>query len=157
MNLDPKFILPFWEKTHRFPGGKWFFSRVVGYMAPYSRTIGVRFVSLRAGHCIATLKQRWSITNHLRCIHAMALANFGEFTSGISLLSALPSDARAIVTGFKIEYFKKARGTLKAECISPSISGNAEQTIFGVASITNAQGELVTRTTAEWKIGPRPR
>src|SRR5690606_20224319 len=71
---------------------------------------------LEPGYAKVQLDERRAIRNHLNSIHAIALANLGELTGNLALVSALPDDARFIVTKLAIEYKKKARGRIIAEC-----------------------------------------
>ena len=57
-----------------------------------------------------------AIRNHLSSVHAIALANLGELAGNLALACALPDDGRFIVTKLAIEYKKKARGRITAEC-----------------------------------------
>ena len=131
------------------------FSRMLDVIVPYSGTLGARIVELRPGQCRATLKDRRSIRNHLRSVHAMALANLGELASGLALMMLLPAGMRGIVTKFHIEYFKKARGLLTATSEVSPLTSQEEQQLLVVAVITDEQGEIVAKTFAEWTIGPK--
>lgn len=143
-----------WDKLSGVPGGKRLFSRIVGRMAPYTATIGALVDDLGPGYARVLLKDRKKVRNHLDCVHAIALANLGEITTGLAVLSGMPSDARGILKGLTVEYHKKARGPLTAECTTeiPATSERGEYHVKG--EIKDASGDVVTSVTAHWLIGP---
>jgi uncharacterized protein (TIGR00369 family) len=148
-----------WRRLSNLPGGKTLFSLLVGWMTPYSGTIGARVAELEPGWCRVTLRDRRRVRNHLASVHAMALANLAEMTSGLAVLVSLPPGVQGIVTGFSISYQKKARGLLTAEC---RVSGGGldvttEQEYEALVSITDTQGDLVAHATARWRLRPIPR
>jgi hypothetical protein len=90
----------------------------------------------------------------LNSIHAIALANLGELSSGLALLTGLPQSIRGILVAISVEYLKKARGTLIADCQAriPTVTAAADQDV--VAEIRDASGDVVARVTARWRIAP---
>ena len=143
-----------WDALHRVPGGKRLFSKMVGRMAPYTGTIGALVDELEPGYAKVLLRDRKKVRNHLDCVHAIALCNLGEVATGLAVLSGMPDDARGILKGITMEYHKKARGLLTAECRTeiPSTSERTEYQVVG--KIKDAGGEVVATATAHWLIGP---
>jgi acyl-coenzyme A thioesterase PaaI-like protein len=143
-----------WRHISRLPGGKWLFSYALGSCVPYSGTLGARVEVLEPGHCVVILRDRRGVRNHLRSVHAMALANLAELATGLALMNSLPEGARGILAGFSIDYLKKARGRLTATChcdIPPGIDEH-EYTLTG--EIRSADGEVVAVARARWLVGP---
>ncbi len=154
---DPRrnFIREAWDRLHRLPGGKRIFSELVGRAAPYTGTIGASVKALEVGHSEVALRDRPRLRNHLRCVHAIALANLAELTGNVAVAYSLPTDARFIVAGFDIEYVKKARGTITGLCDCPSITSSARREYPVEVRMVDAKGDLVARATLRTLVGPK--
>ena len=144
-----------WDMLSKVPGGKTIFSKMVGKMAPYTGTIRPRVVELKDGYAKVTMRDRRKIRNHLDSIHAIAMINLGEVTSGLALLYGMPDDARGIPIALSIEYVKKARGNLTAECTCTPITSNREIEYELEVNIHDQENDKVAKVIAKWKIGPK--
>lgn len=153
--LGPK-ILQLWQGLSAWPGGKWLFSRMLGWLAPYTGTIGAGIQELRPGYACVALRERRKVRNHLNSVHAIALMNLGEVATGLALMTGLKPGVRGIITGLSMEYFKKARGRLVAVCetTQPHVTSDMEHRV--VADIKDEAGELVAQCQATWRLGPTP-
>jgi uncharacterized protein (TIGR00369 family) len=144
-----------WERWSPRPGGKRIFSFILGRVIPYTGTIGARVEELRPGFARTVLRDHRRVRNHLRSVHAIALMNLAELTTGLALNYALPSGARSILKGLSIEFHKKARGTLTAEATAPVFADAEERDVELETAIRDADGEVVATARAQWRIGPR--
>jgi len=147
-------LLSLWNRLSPLPGGRWLFSRLLAWKVPYTASIGAQIRELRAGHCRTRLTDRRAVRNHLHSIHAIALTNLGEMTSGLALLSGLPANVRGIVLNITTDYIKKARGTLSAECHCQIPVVNDSMDVTVVSEIRDDRQELVARTATVWRLGP---
>jgi len=145
-------IALWYRRLSRVPFGKTLFSILIGRMAPYTGTMGARVAELAPGYSRWTLRDRRVVRNHLRSVHAVALVNLAEVASGTAMLTALPPGTRGIVTGLSINYVKKARGTLTAECrcTIPEIKGPTEYPVH--AEVRDAAGDVVAKATVNWLL-----
>jgi acyl-coenzyme A thioesterase PaaI-like protein len=147
-------ILNVWQKLQKYPGGKWAFSCYLGRMIPYTGSIRPMVLELQPGFARIQMKDRKCVRNHLNSIHAIALMNLAELTSGLATVGALPPTLRGILTQLNIEYFKKARGTItgSARCEVPTKQERHEHIVM--VDLFNEAGEAVCRARATWLIGP---
>lgn len=128
----------------------------MGRFVPYSGSIGARVEALAPGSAVLSLRDRRAVRNHLGSVHAIALVNLAELTSGLAMLSGLGRDVRGIVTGLSISYTKKARGPLMATSVV-QVPRVTEPTPFTVtATIHDASGDAVAEASVQWLLGPVP-
>ena len=145
-----------WERLSPLPFGRRLFSLLLGRMVPYTGSIRPRVEALRPGHATVVLRDRRRVRNHLGSVHAVALANLAELSTGLALNYALPPDARSILKGLCVEYHRKARGTLTATCDAPVPESSEEREYELEAVIRDAAGEVVATARVRWLVGPRP-
>ena len=144
-----------YDKLKHLPGGKRLFSKLIGKAAPFTGTIDARVVKLEQGHAVVEMKDRRAVRNHLNSVHAIALMNLAEMTTGLAFTYSIPADARAILTGLSIDYLKKGRGTLRGECWCEVPSDNTRREIEITGSLRDTRGDEVAVARARWLVGPR--
>ena len=151
-------LLTWWRKLAPLPGGKWVFSKLVGWKAPYSGSVRPRVEELEAGWCRVAIRERRALRNPFRSIHAVALMNVAEAASGLATLAALPGDVRGIITRLEIDYGKKARGRIVAECrTAPPTEIGAPTPHVAEVTLTDESGHRVATARATWTLAPTPR
>ena len=159
------------------PFGSRLFSSLIGVVAPYSASISATVTSLSATSCSSSLTERPWLRNPFESVHAVALTNLGELTSGLAVLSSMqstnkalkegekkgktkPPKVRGIVTAIRTVYHKKARGEIFATCDVKGIgqellaaAGKSAETIDLEAKcvMTDKKGEVVAECFCNWK------
>lgn len=143
-----------WRSLSAKPGGKWLFSKLFARFIPYSGTVSPEILELSPGRAVIAIEDRRKIRNHLRSVHAVALANLGEMSTGLALGFGMPAGSRSILVRLSCEYLKKARGRLVATAEAPAVA-SAETRDYEVTSLVrDGNGEIVAKTVAVWKVGP---
>lgn len=146
-----------WGALAPLPGGKWLFSRLFGYLVPYTGSIGAAVEELRPGYARLSITERRALRNHLNSVHAVALVNLAEATTGLAMSVGLPDHGRAIVTRLGIEYLKKSRGRLTCECDTGIPDVSHEHDVEVRADVKDAAGDVVARFHVFWRVGPDPK
>ncbi len=148
-------ILTYWKKFSQYPFGKLVFGWLLGFYVPYSGSITPEILELEEGYAKVLMRDRRRLRNHLSSLHAAALMNFAELTSGLAFISGLGSDMQGIVTHFEMDYLKKGRGDLTAECKSQSVGIKEEKQCEVEAIIRDHKNDIVARGRATWLIRPK--
>ena len=148
-------LLRIWHRCSKLPMGKSVFSRILGATIPYSGSIGARIEHLEPGHAVVVLPDKRRVRNHLNSVHAIALANMAELSTGLAMISGLPAGINGILIGLNVTYDKKARGELRAECKCTVPTGDTRQEVAIETQIKDQAGDVVTRATATWLVGPQ--
>ncbi len=107
-------ILDRYRAITKLPAGKYIFSKLVGFNAPFFSKINPRFVELREAYCETTIKDRRAVRNHLGTINAGALCSMAEMTGGLALDTVVPQHMRWIPKEMTVHYHKKATGQITA-------------------------------------------
>jgi acyl-coenzyme A thioesterase PaaI-like protein len=150
-------VLASYRKLSRWPAGRWLFSRLVCWKAPYFASIAPRIESLEPGRGVATIRHRRAVTNHLGTVHAIALCNLAEFIGGLACEAGVPATMRWIPKGMTVEYLKKAVGTMRAvatPAFAPREAGEGYELPFDIA-VADPAGAIVFRARIAMWISPR--
>jgi acyl-coenzyme A thioesterase PaaI-like protein len=143
-----------WQSLSAKPGGKWLFSRLFARFIPYSGSVTPEVLELAPGRAVIAIEDRRAVRNHLDSIHAVALANLGEMSTGLALGYGMPKESRSILVRLSCEYLKKARGRLVATCDAPAVASSETRDYEVTSLIRDGKDDVVARTVAVWKVGP---
>lgn len=120
---------------------RWLLNSVLSWMIPFNRPHGFKVVPLRSGGIRVDIPY-WRINrNHIKGIHACALATAAEYCSGLALLEHLDAKKyRLIMKSLQMEYHYQAKADARA-VFAPGISEVTSQVIDPLRS-----GEAVLYT-----------
>ena len=150
-----KGTLALWEQFAGKPGGKWAFSQLVCFRAPYFASIRPRFVVLRPGYSEVSMRKRRAVTNHIGTVHAIAMCNMAELAGGTMTDVTVPRGHRWIPKGMQVEYLKKATTHLRAVA-TPALEPDwAEALEYPVdVAVEDLAGEVVFRARITMWVTP---
>lgn len=154
MATTPKDLRRWWARLAPLPGGKALFSRAFGFGVPYSGSIAPRILELEPGRAVIAIRDRRAVRNHLDSVHAIALTNLAELTTGLALGFGLPDGMRTILVKVECTFVRKARGTITARCDAPVFTDVAETEVLLESVLTDEMEEVVAKGKAVWRAGP---
>lgn len=116
--IRPQNTLEIWSRLKRYAVGRWLFSKVIGFKAPYFATIRPQIDRLEPGRCELRFSKRRQVTNHIGTIHAIAMCNAAELAAGLATEVTTPPGFRWIPKGMTVSYLKPATTnvTARAQC-----------------------------------------
>ena len=104
-------------------------SQAFGRIVPMVGTAHIRYERVTANEVICTLPNRRPMQNHIKGLHAAAMALLAETASGFVVGVNVPDDHLMLIKTMQVNYRKIAKGSLRA-----------------VATLTEAQRQLILTT-----------
>lgn len=124
--------------------------------APYSANIHPKILLFSEGHLEIGMKKRRAVTNHMRTVHAVAMANLIELTASGAVQASIPKTSRWIPRGMNIEYLKKARTDLRSVCKFNTPDWSVSQDFPVNVDLYDNEGDKVACGVVNILIGPKP-
>ena len=148
-------VLDLWQRLAPLPLGRRLFGRVVCWRAPYFATIRPEFLELGATACVARVRHRRAVQNHIGTVHAIAMANLCELAAGVLTEAAVPRSMRWIPRGMTIEYLARAETDVVGTARLDKSTWGAAEDVAVPVSVTDARGREVVRATISMYVSPR--
>src|SRR6056297_1045172 len=147
-----------WRQLGGSPAGRWLYSRIVCFKAPYFGSISPRVTRLEPGLCEAELKQRRSVQNHIGTVHAIALCNLAELCAGLVTDVSIPRDMRWIPQDMTVRYLRKAAGRITAVATPamPLVTASDPYAATIAVTLTDEDGETVASADIHMWLSLRP-
>jgi acyl-coenzyme A thioesterase PaaI-like protein len=131
--INTSLALRSWTRLNGTTFGRWVFTRIICFRAPYFGSISPMFVMLEPGRAVVTMRKCRKVKNHIGTIHAIAMANLCEIAAGTLTEVSIPQDMRWIPKGMSIQYLAKAATTITATADLPPVkSGEAVDAVVSV-------------------------
>ena len=137
------------------------FRRVLPFNAPH----GIKIVGLDENHVRVVLPSRRANQNHLKGMHACAMATACEFCSGMAVLIRFDmADYRLIMNRLEVNYVRRpASGDCTAladipEALKARVNAEIEQSEDGASRfvlpsrLLDSEGEVVAEAQVHWHV-----
>ena len=135
---------------------------LLSYGIPFNKPHGIKVVKITNNSVQTFIKSRRINHNHIRGIHACALATISEFASGLMLLSRLdPSEFRIIMKTISVNYHYQAKKNVistsklseeKLEEIKGSLRGSPSTEIEMLSECYDDDNNHICTAQIIWQI-----
>ena len=151
-------LLSMWHRLSGTAAGRWLFSRLICWKAPYFATIRPRFLALQPGRCELTISIRRAVLNHIGTVHAIAMCNMAELAAGMAMEVTIPNSLRWIPKGMSVEYLHKATTNLQATAIvEEPVQWGETMELSVPVQVADATGSLVFKATVRMWVTAKNR
>ena len=104
------------DRAKNSPFWLWALNKMIGWAIPFNRPHGFRLLEIGENHVKTTSSYRRCNHNHVRGIHACAIATVAEFSAGFMLLTRLnPKFYRLIMSRIEVDYHYQAKERIVSE------------------------------------------
>lgn len=135
-------------------------SRLFGRYVPYVGTSGLIYEELSAERVVVTVKNRRPVQNHIKNVHAAAMALLAETASGFVVAMNLPDDKLPLIKSLKVDYLKRTQGDMCAVAtLTPEqitlIRTQPKGEVLVETIVTDESGESPIRCEMLWAWVPK--
>lgn len=149
--------LQLFRRYGKSAAGRWLYSRLICWRAPYFASIAPTVEQLDSGRCVVRIRQRRRVQNHIGTVHAIALCNMAEMAGGLATDATIPDGMRWIPKGMTVRYLKKATGTMTATATVPAmVDASLAQELHAIVEVRDAQDDIVFDADIAMWVSPRP-
>jgi acyl-coenzyme A thioesterase PaaI-like protein len=133
---------------------------IFGRVVPFVGTASLRYEELTPERVVVTIRNRRSVQNHIRGVHAAAMALLAETATGFAVGMNLPDDKLPLIKSLKVDYLKRSQGdmravaTLSAEQVA-QIRSQPRGEVSVPVMVTDESGEEPVRCEMIWAWVPK--
>ncbi|QDQ27076.1 DUF4442 domain-containing protein [Chitinimonas arctica] len=96
------------------PLRRWARSKAFGNYVKFAGTAGIDFEEVSTAQVVCHIRNVSKNQNHIKGVHAAAMALLAETATGFAVGMNLPDDKLPLLKSMKVEYKKRAQGDMKA-------------------------------------------
>jgi acyl-coenzyme A thioesterase PaaI-like protein len=151
-------------KVEGLPAGlrPWLTSFMLGNVVPLVGTAKLRFEEITPARVVVSIRNRRKVQNHIKGVHAAAMALLAETATGFCVGMNVPDDKLPLIKTLKVDYLKRAVGDMKAvaqlrpEQIQQILTQDKGEVTVPV-SITDQSGQEPIQCEMIWAWVPKKR
>jgi acyl-coenzyme A thioesterase PaaI-like protein len=87
---------------------------MLGNFVPFLGTAGIKFEEITEARVVVSIKNRRRVQNHIKGVHAAAMALLAETATGFAVGINLPDDKLPLIKTLKVDYKKRSTGDMRA-------------------------------------------
>jgi acyl-coenzyme A thioesterase PaaI-like protein len=123
-------------------------SLILGNAVPFAGTARLKFELMTPEKVIVSIKNRRRVRNHIRGVHAAAMALLAETATGFCVGLNIPDDKLPLIKTLKVEYLRRAQGEMRA------VATLRPEQVEAIR--TQEKGEVTVAVTITDSSGPDP-
>lgn len=137
-------------------------TKLFGNFVPFLGTAGLRFEEVGRERMVVSIRNRRRVQNHIKGLHAAAMALLAETASGFVVGMNVPDDKLMLLKSMKVDYMKRAQGdmravaTLSAAQVVRMVQEEKGDVLVDVV-VTDESGESPIRCEMLWAWVPKKR
>lgn len=146
----PNRLMKLTNATARLPEGmrSLALSKIFGQVVPMVGTAHIRYLEVSPSKVVCHLPNRRAMQNHIKGVHAAAMALLAETATGFVTGLNVPDDRLMLIKSLHVDYKRVAKGSLTA---TATLSDEQRQYIA-----REAKGELTVPVTVVDESGQEP-
>ena len=151
-------------RFHALPEGMrtWAVSKVLGKVVPLVGTAGLRYDVITPERVVVSIRNQRKVQNHIRGVHAAAMALLAETATGFCVGMNVPDDKLPLIKTLKVDYHKRSQGDMRAEASLTAAQIQQIQTldkgeVTVAVRITDASGQEPIQAEMVWAWVPKKR
>lgn len=143
----------------------WLLNRALGWTIPFNRPHGFNLIEIGDDVIRTTAPYKRANYNHVKGIHACAIATVAEFSAGFLLLTKIdPKRYRLIMSRIDVEYLYQAKEQIVSESsilpeeleekIYKPLQGQESITIALKSRVSDLSGNEIAVAYTTWQVKP---
>lgn len=137
-------------------------SFLLGQVVPMVGASGLRFEEVTTQRVVVSVRNRRRVQNHIKGLHAAAMALLAETATGFCVGMNLPDDKLPLIKSMHIDYLRRAQGDMKA--VAHLTSDQIKQIhtlekgeVTVAVQITDSSGQSPIEAQMVWAWVPKSR